>query len=85
MAGMAGMTGSLNRLCKGGETARQLFLTISKYGHFGQKSNFPIDFIFQKHTFLEQARDDKNFEPSYAYQSQFLADLAAKMSKKRYF
>ena len=50
-----------------------------------KKMDFPSDFIFWKCTFLNRARDDKNFEPSYAYKSQFLADLAAKMSKKAIF
>ena len=27
-------------------TMRQPFLTIPNYGHFGQKMDFPIDFIF---------------------------------------
>ena len=53
---------------------------MPKYGHYGQKMHFPIDFIFQKHTFSKQARDDKNFELSYALVSQFLADLALKMT-----
>ena len=53
---------------------------MPKYGHYGQKMHFPIDFIFQKHTFSKQARDDKNFELSYALISQFLADLALKMT-----
>ena len=63
-----------------GLTIGQPYLTIPKYGHFGQKMLFPIDFIFQKHTFSEQARDDKNFELSYAPISQVLADLALKMT-----
>ena len=70
---------------KVGLTTRKPYLTIPKYGQYGQKMDFPIDFIFRKCTFLNEARDDKNFEPSYAYKSQFLADLAAKMFKKRYF
>ena len=45
---------------------RQLYLTIQKYGHFGQKMDFPIDFIFRKHSFLERAHDDKHFELLYA-------------------
>ena len=49
-----------------GLTIRQPFLTIPKYGHFSQKMNFPIDFIFGKYSFLERARDGKNFELSYA-------------------
>ena len=66
-------------------TIRQPFLTIPKYGHFGQKMDFPIDFIFRKCNFLERARDDKNFELSYAQKSQVLVDLATKLSKKCYF
>ena len=64
-----------------GLTIRQPFLTIPKYGHFGQKMDFPIDFIFQKHNFSERARDEKNFEPSYAKKSQVMADLTSKLSK----
>ena len=63
-----------------GLTIRQPYLTISKYGHFGQKLDFPIDFIFRKHTFLERTRDDKNFELLYALIAQFLTDLALKMT-----
>ena len=58
---------------------RQPFLTMPKYGHFGQKIDFPIDFIFRKYTFSKPARDDKNFELLYAPKAQFLSDLAAKM------
>ena len=45
---------------------QQPFLTIPKYGHFGQKINFPNDFILRKHTFLNKADDDKKFELLYA-------------------
>ena len=68
-----------------GLTIRQPYLTIPKYGHFGQKMHFLIDFIFRKYTFLNRARNDKNFEPSYAQKSQVLADLATNLSKKCYF
>ncbi len=61
-------------------TIRQPFLTIPKYGHFGQKINFPIDFIFRKYTLLKRTHDDKNFELLYAKKTQFLADLAAQMT-----
>ena len=47
-------------------TIRQPFWTIPKYGHFGQKMGFPIDFIFRKYSFLERARYDKHFELLYA-------------------
>ena len=40
--------------------------------------DFPIDFIFRRCTFLNEALDNKNFERSYADKSQFLADLATK-------
>ena len=55
-------------------------MTISKYGHFGQKIHFFIDFIFRKQTFSKQAHDDKNFALLYAPITQFLADLALKMT-----
>ena len=47
-------------------TMRQPFLTIPKYGHFGQKMDFPIDFILWNYTFSKRARNDNNFEPLYA-------------------
>ena len=31
---------------KADSTIRQPYLTIPKYGHFGQKMDFPSDFIF---------------------------------------
>ena len=68
-----------------GLTIRQPYLTIPKYGHYGQKMDFPIDFIFRKYSFSERARDDKNFELSYAQKSQLLVDLTAKFSKNCYF
>ena len=68
-----------------GLTIRQPYWTIPKYGHFGQKMDFSIDFIFSKYSFSERTRDDKHFELSYAHKSQFLADLATKLSKKCYF
>ena len=46
---------------KAGLTIRQPYLTIPKYGHFGQKMDFPNDFIFKRYTFLNRARNDKNF------------------------
>ena len=49
-----------------GITIRQSCLTIPKYGQYGQKMDFPIDFIFRKYSFLERARDDKHFELLYA-------------------
>ena len=63
-----------------GITIRQPYWTIPKYGHFGQKMDFPIDFIFRKYIFSERARDDKHFELSYAKKTQSLADLAAQMT-----
>ena len=65
---------------KAGITIRQPYWTISKYGHFGQKMDFLIDFIFRKYTFLEKTRDDKHFELSYAKKTQSLADLVAQMT-----
>ena len=47
---------------------------------FGQKMDFLIVFIFGKYTFLEQTRDDKNFEPLYAYKTQSLTDLTVQMT-----
>ena len=51
---------------KVGVTIGQPFLTIPKYGHFGQKMDFPINFIFRKHSSSERSRDDKRFELLYA-------------------
>ena len=68
-----------------GITIRQPYWTIPKYGHFGQKMDFPIDFIFGKYSFSERARDDKHFELLYAEKSQLLVILTAKFSKNRYF
>ena len=66
-------------------TMRQPFLTIPNYGHFGQKMDFPIDFIFWHYTFSKKTRNDKNFERPYDQKSQYLADLATKSSKICYF
>ena len=63
-----------------GITIRQPYLTIPKYGQYGQKMDFPTDFIFGKYCFLERTRDDKNFELLYAPISQVLADLALKIT-----
>ena len=63
-----------------GLTIRQPFLTIPNYGHFGQKIDFPADFIFRKYTLLKRTRNDKNFELLYVQESQVMADLAAQMT-----
>ena len=63
-----------------GLTTQQPFLTIPNYGHFGQKIEFPVDFIFRNYTLLKRARDDKNFELLYVQKTQSLADLAAQMT-----
>ena len=65
---------------KVGLTTRQPYLTIPKYGQYGQKMDFPIDFIFRKYSFLERVRDDKHFELSYAQKSQVMADLVTEMT-----
>ena len=47
--------------------------------HFGKA------FIYEKLAPLKQTDDARNFEPLYAPISQFLADLASKLSKNGYF